>query len=46
MIRVIIADDFTAIEKVMERMIERAEDMELAGSAALLGDAVEELFGE
>lgn len=33
MIRVIIADDFAAIQKVMERMIERAEDMELVGTA-------------
>jgi len=33
MIRVIIADDFSAMERVMRKMIETAEDMELVGVA-------------
>lgn len=33
MIRVIIADDFSAMEKVMETMIRAADDMELVGIA-------------
>ena len=41
MIRVIIADDFSAMEKVMRAMIEGAEDMELVGVATTFNKAVE-----
>lgn len=41
MIRVIIADDFSAMEKVMRRMIESADDMELAGTATRFEVALE-----
>lgn len=40
MIRVIIADDFPAIEKVMRRLLARAEDMELVGTAVRFDDAL------
>jgi DNA-binding NarL/FixJ family response regulator len=40
MIRVIIADDFSAIEQVMEKMIEAAEDMELVGTARRFDEAL------
>lgn len=41
MIRVIIADDFSAIEEVMRAMIEAADDMELVGVATRFNQALE-----
>lgn len=41
MIRVIIADDFSAMERVMRKMIETAEDMELVGVAPRFDSALE-----
>lgn len=40
MIRVLIADDFPQMIDVMRRMIERAEDMNVAGVATSFGDVL------